>query len=357
MHLGLFSLMPYRDRNQPLASVFTQTADQVNLAEDIGFDIAWFAEHHFSNYSLCPSPIGMATYMAARTRRIRLGTGVIVVPLYHPLRVLEDLCLLDLVSDGRAVIGLGSGYQQYEFHKFGVDLAAGRDTFLEVLDVFEQFFANGYVEYEGKKLSIPRTDFSLRFKQKRPDIYVAGLGNDPETQSRITKGGYVPIFTAGWNELEGLKAVRDKVAASYVASGGRDESMPFAMQQYVYVTNDRQEAIEAAEAARYIRRVASSMRANSARLDGVFLQDDPTPGEPSLEELVDKLIIGDPETVAAKLNAQFDALKPSHWSLFMALPGISHAKTMRSMELFGSKVMPLISHHLSGEQPKLSKSA
>jgi alkanesulfonate monooxygenase SsuD/methylene tetrahydromethanopterin reductase-like flavin-dependent oxidoreductase (luciferase family) len=357
MHLGLFSLMPYRDRNQPLESVFTQTADQVNLAEDIGFDIAWFAEHHFSNYSLCPSPIGMATYMAARTKRIRLGTGVIVVPLYHPLRVLEDLCLLDLVSDGRAVIGLGSGYQQYEFHKFGVDLASGRDTFLEVLDVFEQFFKNGAVALDGKHISIPHTDFSLRFKQKRPDIYVAGLGSDPETQARIVKGGYIPIFTAGWNNLQGLKAVRDKVSEGYVASGGTSDTMPFAMQQYVYVTRDKKEAREAAEAARYIRRVASSMRANTARLDGVFLQDDPTPNEPSLEDLAQQLVIGDPETVAEKLNAQFDVLKPTHWSLFMALPGVEHAKTMRSIELFGSEVMPLIAHHLTPNAPTLAKTA
>jgi alkanesulfonate monooxygenase SsuD/methylene tetrahydromethanopterin reductase-like flavin-dependent oxidoreductase (luciferase family) len=347
MHLGLFSLMPYRDMSQPLASVFRQTVDQVTLAEDIGFDIAWFAEHHFSNYCLCPAPIGMATYMAGRTKRIRLGTGVIVVPLYHPLRMLEDLCLLDIVSDGRAVVGLGSGYQQYEFHKFGVDIAQGRNIFLETLDVFEQFIENGHVEYAGKHITIPDTTFSLRFTQKRPDVYVAGLGNDPETQRRIATRGYVPIFTAGWNKLEELQAFRGKALDAYTAVGGSPEAMPFAMQQYVYVTRDRKEALEAAEAARYIRRVAGAMRANSARLDGVILQEEPQPGEPTLDELADRLIIGDPETVAARLDKQFETLKPTHWSLFMALPGIAPEKTLRSMELFGSDVMPHLQRHLT----------
>jgi alkanesulfonate monooxygenase SsuD/methylene tetrahydromethanopterin reductase-like flavin-dependent oxidoreductase (luciferase family) len=347
MKLGLFSLMPYRDRTKSIESVFMQTADQVCLAEEIGFDIAWFAEHHFSNYSLCPSPIGMATYMAGRTKRIRLGTGVVVVPLYHPLRILEDLCLLDIMSNGRAVIGLGSGYQQYEFHKFGVDIAAGRDIFLETLDVFEQFFKDGAVEYAGKHVTIPKTGFSLRFKQARPDIYVAGLGNDPETQRRIAQGGYIPIFTAGWSQLQELVAMREKVSAGYKSAGGSAAQMPFAAQQYVYVTKNRNDALAAAEAARYIRRVAGAMRANSARLDGVFLQETPMPNEPSLEELADRLIIGSPETVAERLNAQFEALKPTHWSLFMALPGIAPEKTMQSMELFGAEVMPLLSKHLT----------
>jgi len=347
MHLGLFSIMPYRDRSKSPQSVFIETADQVRLAEQIGFEIAWFAEHHFSNFSLCPSPSAMATYMAGRTSRIKLGTGVMVVPLYHPLRLIEDLCVLDILSNGRAVVGLGSGYQQYEFHKFGVDLADGRDMFLETLDVFEQFIDKGVVEYSGKHLKIPATGFCLRFIQKRPAIYVAGLGNDPETQRRISQNGYVPIFTAGWSQLEELQALRNKVMASHTAAGGNPHHMPFAAQQYVYVTERRQDALKAAEAARYIRRVSSAMRANSARLDGVFLQEAPTPNEPSLDALADRLIIGDAETVAAKLDAQFEALKPTHWTLFMALPGIPPEKTLRSMELFGSEVMPRLARHLS----------
>ena len=153
MEFGLFNLMPQRDAAKSPREIFAETVEQVRLAEDLGFDVAWFAEHHFSNYCLCPSPIAMAIHLAGLTRHIRLGTGVVVAPLYQPLRMLEDLALLDILSDGRLVIGLGSGYQQYEFHKFGVNVASGRDIFLETLDVLEQFLAEGVVEYGGKHAS------------------------------------------------------------------------------------------------------------------------------------------------------------------------------------------------------------
>src|ERR1700739_1358288 len=128
MQFGLISLMTQRDRAVSGRQLYREMVTKVKLAEAIGFDVAWFAEHHFSNYCLCPSPLAMALALAPQTTRIRLGTAVIVVPLYQPLRSLEEIAMLDVVSDGRAVIGLGSGYQQYEFHKFGADLGTARDV-------------------------------------------------------------------------------------------------------------------------------------------------------------------------------------------------------------------------------------
>ena len=101
MHFGLFSLMAQRDRGITARQLYQETVEQVKLAEAIGFDIAWFAEHHFSNYCLCPSPITMATCLAPQTTCIRLGTAVIVAPLYHPLRMLEDIGMLDVVQRTR----------------------------------------------------------------------------------------------------------------------------------------------------------------------------------------------------------------------------------------------------------------
>ena len=132
MQFGLFSLMTRRERSQTPRQIYADMVEHVRLAEQMGFDVAWFAEHHFSNYCLCPSPLTLAMFVAPQTSRIRLGPAVVVAPLYQPLRLLEDIAVLDSVSNGRLVLGLGSGYQQYEFHKFGVDLKAGRDILLEV---------------------------------------------------------------------------------------------------------------------------------------------------------------------------------------------------------------------------------
>ena len=109
MKFGLFNLMTVPGPEASLAKRVEETIAQVQLAEHMGFDIAWFAEHHFSNYSMCPSPTMMGAYAAARTERIRLGAAVLVLPLYHPVRLIEELALLDVQSNGRLVVGLGSG--------------------------------------------------------------------------------------------------------------------------------------------------------------------------------------------------------------------------------------------------------
>ena len=121
------------------------------------------------------------------------------------------------------------------------------------------------------------------------------------------------------------------------------------MQRYVFVTDDKAEALRAAEAARYIRRVAMSMRNNVARLDGAFLQEMPAPDEPPLEEIASRLVVGDVgETCAAKLAVEIEALQPVHISCFMALPNVPQSRTLRSMEQFGAEVMPILDRHFGG---------
>src|SRR6202048_342704 len=110
MEFGIFNLMGSRDPEKPTAEIFAEVAEQTRLADELGYAIAWFAEHHFSNYCLCPSPLAMAIALAPQTTKIRLGTAVIVAPLYHPLRMLEEIGMLDVISNGRAVVGVGTGY-------------------------------------------------------------------------------------------------------------------------------------------------------------------------------------------------------------------------------------------------------
>ena len=93
------------------------------------FNTAWYAEHHFNNYSLLPSPLMMVAHWRARPRRIRLGTAVCILPLYHPQRFLAEVGFVDTVSNGRLDLGVGSGYQQFEFERFGINVAdAPRST-------------------------------------------------------------------------------------------------------------------------------------------------------------------------------------------------------------------------------------
>jgi alkanesulfonate monooxygenase SsuD/methylene tetrahydromethanopterin reductase-like flavin-dependent oxidoreductase (luciferase family) len=264
--------------------------------------------------------------------------------------------MLDVVSNGRAVIGIGTGYQQYEFHRFGVALDAARDTFLETLDVLEQYLSGGPVHYDGRHIRIPETHFVVHPIQRRPEVYVAGLARDPVTQARVVANSYVPIFTTGWSTIEQMREVRAVVTAANPQADGNPARAPYAMQRYIFVTDDKAEALRAAEAARYIRRVAMSMRSNVVRLDGAFLQEMPAPDEPPLEEIASRLVVGDAETCAAKLAAEIEALQPVHISCFMALPDVPQSRTLRSMERFGAEVMPMLDRHF-GDLARIGHSA
>src|SRR5713226_7542165 len=124
MEFGIFNLMGAREADKPTAQVFGEVAEQTKLADELGYTIAWFAEHHFSNYCLCASPLMMVAHCASVTKTIRLGTAVVVLPLYNPARLAAEIATADALSNGRLALGIGAGYQPYEFERFGVDSVA-----------------------------------------------------------------------------------------------------------------------------------------------------------------------------------------------------------------------------------------
>lgn len=117
--------------------IVKEQLDIMRAAEDLGFDSVWPAEHHFSEYGFCVSTATAMTLAALSqvTKRIRLGSGVVVLPLHHPLRVAEEFALLDLMSEGRLEFGIGRGYQPTEFKGYGVDQSRAREIFWESLDM------------------------------------------------------------------------------------------------------------------------------------------------------------------------------------------------------------------------------
>ena len=345
MELGLFNLMPQRDLNKPISTIYSEMTDQVKLAEAVGFDVAWFAEHHFSNYCLCPSPLMMAAYMAGQTSRIKLGPAVLVLQLYEPIRLLEDISTVDQLSGGRLVLGFGSGYQQYEFHRFGLDVKQGRAHFLEMLDVIEAFYGEAPLSYDGKYVKIPESYFSLHPKELNPPMYVAGLMSDEQTQQRIARSGYTPFVTTGWNPLATIQNSRDVVVRAHAAVGKDTTNVPFAMQQYIYVTDSEDEMLEAADHARYVRRVAMGMRFQYAEVEGAFLKEAPAKDEPDLETIAANLLVGSPDKIAARMIEECEVLRPTHLSCFMAFGGLDGARVLRSMERFAEEVLPQVVAH------------
>src|SRR5215831_11576703 len=174
MEFGTFNLMGAREPEKPAAQVFGEVAEQTRLADELGYSIAWFAEHHFSNYCLCASPLMMVAHCAASTRKIRLGTAVVVVPLYNPARLLAEIGTADALSNGRLVLGIGAGYQPYEFERFGVDINSNLEMTEEFYDILDRAFAQDFFSYNGRHYQIPQTHIPARPVQKPLPIYVAG---------------------------------------------------------------------------------------------------------------------------------------------------------------------------------------
>lgn len=345
MKLGLFNLMSLRDNPRGIGGVVDDTRRMIATAEAIGFDVAWFAEHHFTNYSISVSPLMLAAHMAGLTTRIRLGAAVVVLPLYHPMRVAQEIALLDQLSGGRAVLGVGSGYQPYEFDRYNIDVAQKNEVFLDYWEVVEQALTTQRVHHEGKHVSLPPSVVALETVQKPlPDLYVTSM--EPRILRRLARFGAIPFFTAGWRGSEVLFEIVEGARGKWVEAGLGDRPMPVAVQQYIHVTDSHAEALEAAERARFVGRMVADLRRSDLVFEGCHLQTPPLPDEPPLETFRDNLIIGDPHHVAARLVREIRRLNPVHYNCFFQFGDMPIARALRSLERFGTEVLPLVEREL-----------
>jgi alkanesulfonate monooxygenase SsuD/methylene tetrahydromethanopterin reductase-like flavin-dependent oxidoreductase (luciferase family) len=341
MKFGLFNLMSVRDNPGGVAGVIDDTRAMIGLAEAIGFDVAWFAEHHFTNYSLSPSPLMMAAHFAAMFKTIKVGAAVVVLPLYHPMRVAQEIALVDQLSGGRLVLGVGSGYQPYEFDRLGADVSRKTDIFLEYWEVVSRALLTGETEFRGEFITLPHSVFTLRPVQKPlPPLYVTSI--DPRVLKALAPLGAIPFITAGWKGSPALPAMAANVREVWGKAGLADRPMPLAIQQYVHVTDSRAEALEAAERARFVARMVAALRVSDLDLAGSHLEAPPLAGEPGLEVFRDNLIIGDAHHVAERLVAEIRAFSPVHYNGFFQFGDMPVRRALRSLERFGAEVIPLV---------------
>src|SRR5437867_9915159 len=178
INFGTFLLMqsPSARSSQ---EIYARGVEIAQAAETLGFGNVWLAEHHFSTYGYLSRPVQLATYIAAKTKTLRVGTAVIVVPLHHPLVIAEEIATLDLLAGGRADIGLGRGYQHYAFERFGLELSTSRDRWEEAVDVLMLAFEGKPFTYEGKFYKIPETTiFPQAFQKPRPPIWITAQSPD-----------------------------------------------------------------------------------------------------------------------------------------------------------------------------------
>ena len=183
MHVGMATVFQNIGKKRTDYEVYRNELRLADLAEPLGFESIWGVEHHFTDYTMCPDVVQFLTYMAGRTKTVKLGSMVVVLPWHDPMRVAEEISMLDHLSDGRMILGLGRGLGRVEFEGFRLNMSESRPRFVESAEMLLRGLERGYCEYDGEFIKQPRRDIRPKpFRSFRGRTYAAAVS--PES-SRI----------------------------------------------------------------------------------------------------------------------------------------------------------------------------
>ena len=150
MKIGVLQFFSWPQRRVPLATVYARALERIEVMDRTGYDAVWLAEHHFTTFSVCPSIHMMGTLAAARTQRLRIGMAVSLAAFYHPLRLAEEIALLDVLSGGRVNWGAGRGFDRTEFTAFGVTAEESAPRFREAVEIVLKAWTDERLTFEGE---------------------------------------------------------------------------------------------------------------------------------------------------------------------------------------------------------------
>ncbi len=340
MDIGTFLLLQSPSA-RPSQEIYARGIELAQAAETLGFCSVWLAEHHFSTYGYLSRPVQLATYIAAKTTRLRVGTAVIVIPLHHPLVVAEEIATLDVVSNGRLDIGLGRGYQQYEFERFGLELEAGRSRWDESIDIIFKALEGKPFSYEGKHFKLPETSiFPQPVQKPHPPVWI--VAQSPYAVEAAVRRGF-NVLTGGFGVPVKQLAEYGQLFGKVVSEVKPPQQPRISVQRPVYVTDSAADARDAVEHARWNMRVTLSLRHQKERVEkGVAI---PVPGqnEPGVDELLEHmLIIGTPDTCIRQVKRLREAVGITHFNCNFWFGDLDQKRVLRSMELFAKEDMPAL---------------
>lgn len=351
MDFGIFILMQQRNKHKSSHEILRDAVEQTRLADELGFGAAWYAEHHFSNYGMCSSPLTMIAHVAAVTRRIRLGTGIVVAPLYTPARLIADVAMVDQLSDGRLNLGIGSGYQHFEFERFGVSLDTAKGRTFEMLDMLELGLKQSKFSYEGQFYRQPVSAISQRaVQQPMPPTWITSV--DPAFLTRAVRGGHHVFVSGGDGGLEKLAGTRALIDRVAIAEGRDPAAVNVGLLRAAYASNDRDEVEAYLDCARYQRRIAVSMKRRIAQIaDDYQVEEGIVDGEPSLDEMRALLPVGSIDTVIERVVNEIRTLKPVHYCFQTQMGDFDHPTMLRQLRTWAEVIIPAVQQEIANDPP------
>jgi len=325
MEFGIFhEFLSTRSRSQ--AEAFAQSFAQIEAAERWGLDVVWLAEIHMNpTRSLLSAPLTVASAIAARTSRIKIGTAVQILPLGHPLRLAEETATIDQISGGRLIFGVGRSAFPRAYNAYGISYEESQDRFAESLDIIKTAWTGETASYRGRYHSFDNFTLVPRPVQRpHPEIRIAASQHD--TYAAIGELGY-PLFSAvrasPLSELaHHTRAYREAWAAA--GQGGQPRAY---LQVPIYVAASRDAALDDPR--------EGMMRFSMYRPDLVR-------GPMTYETVLrDKCIAGTPEMVVDRLRQLREEAQLAGVSAEIN-PGsmLSHEQVMSSLKLYIDAVMP-----------------
>ena len=268
MDFGLFAACHRFDESGSTAEVYEQALEMVELADEAGFRVAWFPEHHLIHYISCPSPLMMVVQAASRTRRIRLGTAILVIPYYNPLRLAGEIGMADVLTGGRLEIGVGRGAFEYEFDRFGIDETIAAARLRDGMAIVRGLLTEEDFSYQGETCSFgPATAVPRPLQSPCPPIWVAA--RSPDTITWAIRNGYNLLSTPWREPFARVEALYAQVRA-LTAEVAPPVSPRFAVSRMTFVGATDGEALDAMNAIRMNHRMFTGLFRNQADVKAGF---------------------------------------------------------------------------------------
>lgn len=331
--VGLFTGQVPAGSDRSFHQDYADALDLVRLAEDEGFDSAWVSEHHGSADGYLPSLLPLLAAMAARTSRIELGTGVVLAPFHDPLRLAEDFAVVDQISGGRVVCGLGIGWREEEFRAFGIDVPTRVRRLTEIVEILRRAWTGERFDFRGRHYSYEAVAVTPP-PARVPPIYVGGFADTAIRRAGRIGDGYISS-----------RAQPDRVAAAFALAAearreaGRDGRPLAALLQNAFVTDDpERDWPTVARGIGHQLGVYAGWRAGTD-VPGAPLEVAP-PDDATIRATT---AYGTPDEVAAFLEPLARILGPhpdSHLILRFHYPGMAAAPAAESIKLFAREVAP-----------------
>ena len=318
-------------------------------AEPMGYDSIWGVEHHFTDYTMCPDVLQFLTYMAGATERIQLGSMVVVLPWHDPVRVAEQVCMLDNLSGGRVILGVGRGLGKVEFEGFRVPMEESRERFVEAAQIVLQGLEKGAVEYDGQFFTQPPRDIRPGpFKSFRGRTYAAAISPESSRIMAELGVGLLVIPQKPWQTIKAdLAAYREiflevngveappPIVASWVfcdrdAGRARDLAHQYVGGYYDSVLTHYDLTgghLSATKGYEYYGKMAEHLRAEQDSGIGFF---------------TDLQVWGTPQQCFDRTMNIRDLVGADAVVAVFAYGGMPYEEAERNMRLYTSEVMPLL---------------